>query len=371
MTEESVALVHNLVAPYRTPVFDAIGEEASLDVYYCQRSSPERDWDTTYDPKNHTATFLPNIELFGALFNYTLPYHLLKKDYDTIVLNMGRDMIINNLMSLPIIFLTDANLVIWSELIDTDWSSNLSNRSKMVSKFHFDSMINIYEKTLFQVADKVVGLSELAKEYTRARGINSEKVSITPQVMPRECLGPENPKVKKLDPKPSSEKPTILFVGRFIEEKGIGTLIEAVRSFEENEVELFIAGDGPLNETLRDQAALVPQIKFVGYVRGDQKWEYYDRSDLFILPSRHEPWGLVVNEALSRNLPVVTTTAAGSKMLIPEENVVPPDDPDRLAEVIQRIINSELVTTDDNSNGDNPMDIHQMSREFIGTADEI
>lgn len=53
-------------------------------------------------------------------------------------------------------------------------------------------------------------------------------------------------------------------------------------------------------------------IRFLGHVPNDSLPEIYERHDVFILPSRYEPWGLVVEEALFRGLPVIASDKVGS-----------------------------------------------------------
>lgn len=71
--------------------------------------------------------------------------------------------------------------------------------------------------------------------------------------------------------------------------------------------------------------------------------EYYRAADLFVLPTREDTWGLVVNEAIAVGTPVITTTNCGAGMEILKNGdggrIVPLADSDSLAIAMQEILN--------------------------------
>jgi glycosyltransferase involved in cell wall biosynthesis len=69
------------------------------------------------------------------------------------------------------------------------------------------------------------------------------------------------------------------------------------------------------------------RIQFPGYLEGAQKSSWYAAADLFVLPTLHDPWGLVVNEAMAFGLPIITTEAASCAELVEGNGrVVPAND---------------------------------------------
>lgn len=107
---------------------------------------------------------------------------------------------------------------------------------------------------------------------------------------------------------------TFLFVGRMIPLKNIELLIEnfLVNFYNHAHVVLKIVGTGELFQPLKTKYALHKNIHFVG-PKYDQDLVYeYHTSDVLVLPSYHEQWGLVVNEALSAALPVITSNKVGA-----------------------------------------------------------
>lgn len=104
----------------------------------------------------------------------------------------------------------------------------------------------------------------------------------------------------------------VLFVGRLSREKNLPALLEAASMVvEEHPDTLFlIAGEGPEKprlENLAEQLELEANVVFEGRVEHDRLPAYYQASDIFVLPSFHEGWGLVLVEALASGTPVVTT----------------------------------------------------------------
>lgn len=138
----------------------------------------------------------------------------------------------------------------------------------------------------------------------------------------------------------------LLYVGRLAQEKGLDVLIEAVRriSTTRPDVGLLIVGDGPESKVLRELARDLPQVFFLGFQDWDQLPRFYAAADLFVLPSRSEPWGLVVNEAMASGLPVLATRTVGAVQDLVLEGqtgfVVPENDADALASAIDRACQS-------------------------------
>jgi glycosyltransferase involved in cell wall biosynthesis len=107
---------------------------------------------------------------------------------------------------------------------------------------------------------------------------------------------------------------TALFLSRIHPKKGIPTLLRAWRRVERRfpEWNLVVAGPdelGHLAEVRTLARALeLQRVSFPGPVHGQDKQTLYRRSDLFVLPTHSENFGMVVAEALSFGLPVITTT---------------------------------------------------------------
>jgi glycosyltransferase involved in cell wall biosynthesis len=112
------------------------------------------------------------------------------------------------------------------------------------------------------------------------------------------------------------ESPTFLFVGRLSKEKGLEDLLAAFRRIHEQlpKAKLLLAGPGSERDSLQSQVTawgLETSIAFLGNQTPDQIGELLEISTAMVLPSHREPWGLVVNEALSYGCPVVVSDMCG------------------------------------------------------------
>jgi glycosyltransferase involved in cell wall biosynthesis len=116
------------------------------------------------------------------------------------------------------------------------------------------------------------------------------------------------------DPEASlSERRRALFLSRLHPKKGLPMLLKAWAEVRPENWELVLVGPSEENhrDDLEEQVRrheLGKMVRFAGAVPEEEKWEVYRKSDLFVLPSHSENFGIVVAEALAAGLPAITTT---------------------------------------------------------------
>lgn len=114
----------------------------------------------------------------------------------------------------------------------------------------------------------------------------------------------------------------ILFIGRLVEVKGLDLLVKAFAQSNREDYKLVIVGEGKEKRSLIDLASKLQvddAVCFPGYFEGASLYAWYAIANFFILPSRYEPFGAVVNEALVLGCPVVASQYIGALDFI-EEN---------------------------------------------------
>lgn len=112
---------------------------------------------------------------------------------------------------------------------------------------------------------------------------------------------------------PDTVKTVFLYLGRLEPFKGIQDLFDAYIHLraQRGDVALIVVGSGSLELFVHDAAASLRSVQYLGHLSGERVWEAYCAADVFVLPSRREPWGLVVNEAMATGLPVIVSDSVG------------------------------------------------------------
>jgi glycosyltransferase involved in cell wall biosynthesis len=137
-----------------------------------------------------------------------------------------------------------------------------------------------------------------------------------------------------------------LYVGRLVHAKGVFDLLDAYARLSpeiRSQVGLVFVGDGSDHAELMQKAAQVSPgtIHFTGFIQREGLPEVYALAETMILPTHSDPWGLVVNEAMSCSLPVIVTSVAGCTLDLVQDGwngfVVPPRDPAQLAAAMTRL----------------------------------
>ena len=109
--------------------------------------------------------------------------------------------------------------------------------------------------------------------------------------------------------------PIILYVGRLLDDKGIPELIEAFQKVvSEQDATMLFVGDGPDIDRYKRicQQRSITSIRFEGFCTQEILPKYYAIADFLVFPTRSDPWGLVINEAMCSGLPVICSLAAGA-----------------------------------------------------------
>lgn len=143
----------------------------------------------------------------------------------------------------------------------------------------------------------------------------------------------------------TSEK-IILSVGQFIHRKGYDILLKASKYIEHNDVAIYIIGGKATDEykKLRNTLGL-KNVYFLDFKSKEDLNKYYQIADIFVLPTREDIWGLVINEAMSQGLPIITTERciAGLELVKNGKNgfIVPIENSILLSQKINYILNDE------------------------------
>lgn len=333
--KQRILLIQNVPTPYRRPVFEELGSQFNLEVAYCKAEQEHRNWDIQRPDQKFTEKFFWHFNLY-FIWTPGLLWLLFKNQYDGIIVGDNVSTLPTTIVTLIYSKLFSIPFLVWVEAIETEYSAN--QHPKLVNR-----LLRIIRGTIYRNASIVMTLSQKATLYATQCNAPPEKIRSIIQIYPEEIFDDrDHNKPKSI----GSDRITILFMGYLREAKGIRTLINAYRQIAAENTELVIVGDGPLQDQVIELAADRDDIYLPGYT--DTPEQYYQWSDILVLPTLHDAWGLVINEALYYELPVITTTAAGASCIVDDcgKVVTPGSSKDlsiALSELLDENVRSHMV----------------------------
>ena len=205
---------------------------------------------------------------------------------------------------------------------------------------------DLVRKTLNGV-DQVIAISPALEQQLKNFEPNVD-VKIIPDLVRTEFFVPAtNGDVRKLDPRAPLR---FFLVARLVEDKGVGYLLQAaalLRNAETPRFELIIGGDGPHRADLERMAAdlgIAANCNFLGRLDRAGVRDWMNRSDVFVLSSLSETFGIVVGEAMACGKPVISTRCGGPESIVTDENGVLVDvaNPESLAQAMSDFLNGRV-----------------------------
>ncbi|MGI9486100.1 MAG: glycosyltransferase family 4 protein [Geminicoccaceae bacterium] len=192
-------------------------------------------------------------------------------------------------------------------------------------EFKIISNSTILKRWLFFILNRAGGIIVCSKSFREGlieNGVNADRIEIITTMFDGKRL-----KRRDLDTLPDPTRaPKLLFMARFVREKGVYELIESVTLLRDEfpNLTLLMGGDGHEMEKMKawaEKLGVTDQVLFPGYIRGHDKTRAFAEASIFILPSFF--WEGLPNaaiEAMGSGLPIISTKVAG----LPEVM----DDPD-------------------------------------------
>lgn len=169
-----------------------------------------------------------------------------------------------------------------------------------------------------RVSDRIITVSKtMRKELCRLYKIPREKVDIISNaISPRKYRKEVDPKKVKKKYGVPSFAPTVFFIGRLEFQKGPDLLIDAIPRVLENraDVKFLLAGKGTMKNFLRRRVRKLGvggAVRFLGWIPYGRYVDLLNTCDIVCIPSRNEPFGIVLLEAWATGRPVVATDVGG------------------------------------------------------------
>lgn len=201
--------------------------------------------------------------------------------------------------------------------------------TKIVLKVHGSVAVvvstkNIFKRYLFNKISLFLLLSTEERRNFINAGMDSSRVLITANVVDKSKYEPDPFFREKF--KITQGTIILLFVGRFIEEKGILDLIKACELLKERSVhfKLFCLGNGPMFsqiKTLINNSSLTDNVKLLGHIPEKDTKLFYSNCHILVLPTFHdEGFPMAIFRAVASGMSIITTKIRGSADYLKEYN---------------------------------------------------
>ena len=139
-------------------------------------------------------------------------------------------------------------------------------------------------------------------------------------------------------------RPIILFAGKLLKRKHPLSLFKAWKQLDHKTTRypyLIYVGDGRERAELETLSASEKSLKILGFRNQSELPAFYDLADVFVLPSKQEPWGLSINEAMACNTAVITSDQCGCSSDLVDEScgiIFPAGNVDALTSALSGIL---------------------------------
>jgi glycosyltransferase involved in cell wall biosynthesis len=269
----------------------------------------------------------------------------LSKQFDFKTVCMDANQAINERVTPDVVVINKA--CTWKRIPNLLWLNFRKRKTKVVIiEHHYTAGFETYQvpekkrfrlmlKIAYALADRVVAVSEAQADWMfKNHLVTTDKLyRINPAVKLKEFL-----KVSTREPRKEIH---LAAYGRFCKQKGFDILLEAMKLIPEHQVNLYLGGDGPEKEDLKERALGVKNITFCGAI--EDVPGFLEGCDAVAISSRWEPFGLVCMEAKAAGKPVIASDIDGLREQVQDCGIlVPPEDPVQLAEAIASLGDQDL-----------------------------
>ncbi|HET8824549.1 MAG TPA: glycosyltransferase, partial [Terriglobales bacterium] len=293
-------MITELIAPYRIPVFNALArrEEIELHVVFLSRTdSSMRHWHVYEEEIQFSYEVLPcwrrRVGKFNVLLNRGLPETLRKFAPDVII--CGGYNYVSSWQALRWAKRHHVPFVLWSESTGNDRRKKHAPMEFLKSRF-------------VGSCDGFVVPGQSARDYLLSLGVGAGNISIAPNAVDSALFASAGAAVQQHEAQLRAQlalpERYFLFVGRLVSAKGVDDLLDAYQRLTpalREQVGLVFAGEGAMRADLESRARDIHpgRVHFAGFVHRDELAAYYALAECFVFPTRTDPWGLVVNEAMA------------------------------------------------------------------------
>ena len=355
-TPSRVLIVCTHPVQYSAPLFRMLAQQPDIEIQvaFCSMQGVESKLDPGFGIEVKWDTNLldgypwqlvpnrspiPKVGSFLGLFNPGVWRLIARGSFDTVVVYTGYNcatfwiaIAAAKWNRIPVLFGTDAH-----ELAPRD-----NKQWKLWVK-------RLLWPRLFRLADVVIVPSSGSVALMGSLGIPADRIVLSPYCVDNEWWMAQSAKVDRRAVRARWNVPddaiVVLFCAKLQPWKRPQDLLRAFAQVANPDSYLVLAGEGPLHADLESEAhslGIAEKARFLGFVNQSGLPEIYTSSDIFVLPSESEPFGVVVNEAMLCKCPVIVSDRVGAGFDLVRDGetgfVFPARDVAALAAVLRRAI---------------------------------
>jgi len=337
-----LAIVTEIISPYRIPLFNALANCPGIElhvIFLAETDLTLRQWEVHIEEINFRYRVLRSWRRRVAGYNV-----LLNRGIGDALTETAPDVILCGGYNYP----ASWQALLWARNHNTPFLLWSESNIQDLRRGH--ALVELLKSEFLRQCSGFVVPGKSAREYLKTFGINENRIFTARNAVDNGYFA-----AAAAEARANAERwradlrlPTryFLFVGRLVKEKGIFDLLAAYAKLDPSlrqQVGLVFAGDGACRPELERQAADISpgNIRFAGFAQRERLAMYYALSEMLILPTYTDPWGLVVNEAMACGLPVIVSELAGCSADLVKDNwngfLCVPGDLDLLADRMKAI----------------------------------
>lgn len=292
-----ILVLSSFPAPYRVDVFKGLSKYYKLDVFFSAMSDQDRNHD--YFIKKDT-----------------FQYYILTSHEDYIIFKRC----VKNLQSYIFVLAYDWYLPYALKVEEKCIKHKIPyyincDGAFLPNSFTLkDRMKKLIKKRYISHAQKCLASGKHAAEYFKYHGASRENIvfhnfsSLHKCDIEKTVINEQNKALIRKELGLLESKKTVLSIGQFIPRKGFDILLNIWDQFDYS-CQLVIIGGGIEKEKYKEiiQSKKYKNVHLLEYKPQDIIFKYYLAADVFVLPTREDIWGLVINEAMAHGLPVIST----------------------------------------------------------------
>lgn len=293
-------------APYKVEMFEELGKLCDLTVVFEKKKLTYREdrW-MRNDFKNFKAIFLDGVDFKDSIISTGIIKTIKSERFDAIIIG---------------VYSTPSAMLAIEYMKMKNIQYILSSDGGFIKKDN--CLSKVIKKRYIGAASAWLSTGVVTSEYLYHYGADKNNIFVYPfsSIKKSDVLEKSISKVEKTKKKSKigiPEEYCVVSVGQFIHRKGFDLLLAACKDIPRN-IGFYIIGGVPTEEYIEmKEKYKLSNVHFIEFKTKKELADYYMAGDLFVLPTREDIWGLVVNEAMAYGLPVVTTDKciAGLEMI--------------------------------------------------------